>query len=90
MLSESIASGRPRRVYLTAGHVGGMKRRHVTLLRLLVGLCAALLVGGVVTDLLATRIWPSLFVGIPAGLVAGAVTAVVVGRWLRRHASGDE
>ncbi|MFB6077125.1 MAG: hypothetical protein ABEI31_03480 [Halodesulfurarchaeum sp.] len=46
------------------------------------GLLVALLVGLGVTAALEQVIWPSLLVGIPSGLLAGAVTFVVV--YLRR------
>jgi hypothetical protein len=49
------------------------------------GVLALLLVGGVVTESLASRIWPSLLVGLPAGVLAGAFTAAVVYRRLRRR-----
>jgi hypothetical protein len=62
-----------------------MRRHHATLLSLLAGAVALLVVGVAVTELLASRVWPSLLVGIPAGLVAGTVTTAVVWRWLRRR-----
>ena len=67
--------------------VGRMNRRRATLTSLLAGAVTLVVVGGVVTELLASRIWPSLLVGIPAGVVAGVVTAVVVRRWLRRRSA---
>ncbi len=45
-----------------------------------VGLATFLLVGVAVTELLQSRIEFSLFVGIPAGLVAGALAATLVAR----------
>lgn len=47
-------------------------------LALAAGLATFLLVGVVVTELLASRIAFSLLVGIPAGLFAGAVVATLV------------
>lgn len=49
-------------------------------LPLLAGIAVACVVGVAVTELLATRIWPSLLVGIPAGVAAGVVAMAVV-RW---------
>ena len=42
------------------------------------GLAAFLLVGVAVTELAASQVEFSLFLGIPAGLVAGAITATTV------------
>ena len=64
-----------------------MNRLTSGLVSVVVGSVALLLVGGGVTELLASRIWPSLLVGLPAGILAGAVTAAVVYRQLRRRVS---
>jgi hypothetical protein len=54
---------------------------------MVVGLAAAAVAflgaGIVVTQMLADRVWPSLFVGLPAGTVAGVLTFLVVVRALR-------
>ncbi|WP_158059368.1 hypothetical protein [Halorussus halophilus] len=54
----------------------------------LAAVCSFLLVGALVTEILSTRIWPSLFVGIPAGVVAGIGTYVATYYLLARR-SGD-
>ena len=64
-----------------------MNRLTSGLVSVVVGSVALLLVGGGVTELLASRIWPSLLVGLPVGILAGAVTAAVVYRQLRRRVS---
>lgn len=62
-----------------------MERLTSGLLSVVAGVLSFLLVGGVVTELLASRIWPSLLVGLPVGVLAGAVTAALVYRQLRRR-----
>lgn len=58
-------------------------RLPTTLLALAAGVAAFLLVGAVVTAVLEPRIEFSLFLGIPAGLVAGALTVAGVAYGLR-------
>lgn len=48
------------------------------------GIAAFVLVGVIVTELAAPSIEFSLFVGVPAGLVAGVVTAILVFTGLER------
>jgi hypothetical protein len=52
------------------------------------GVAAFLLVGVAVTELLAARIEFSLFVGIPAGIVAGAVVTALVALGVGRDDAG--
>ena len=59
-----------------------MNVRHL-LLSSLGAAVSFLVVGVVVTELLAERIWPSLLVGIPAGLVAGVVAFALLWSVLR-------
>lgn len=49
------------------------------------GIAAFVLVGAIVTELLAPRIEFSLFLGIPAGLIAGVAAALVVAARLEDH-----
>lgn len=57
-------------------------------LALLAGIAAFLVVGIAVTELLSPRIEFSLFVGIPAGLMAGVVAAAAVALWFGREDAG--
>jgi hypothetical protein len=52
------------------------------LLALTTGLSTFLVAGVAATELLSTRIWPSLLVGIPAGVAAGLAGAAFVYRGL--------
>lgn len=48
------------------------------------GAVTFLVVAVAVTSLLEEVIWPSVFVGVPVGVVAGAVVAVATGAYLGR------
>jgi|AntDeeMinimDraft_4_1070355.scaffolds.fasta_scaffold12740_2 hypothetical protein len=48
------------------------------------GTVAFLVVAVAVTALLEEVIWPSVFVGVPVGVVAGAAVAVATGAYLGR------
>jgi membrane protein implicated in regulation of membrane protease activity len=60
----------------------------------LLGLVSLFGVGLVVTAYLEPYVWPSLLVGVPAGLVAGVLVTVVsywlLTRWQRRAAAQHE
>ena len=45
-----------------------------------VAIIVFLLVGVGVTEILLDKIWPSLFVGIPAGIIAGIVAYNIMSR----------
>ncbi|WP_380677741.1 hypothetical protein [Salinigranum sp. GCM10025319] len=53
---------------------------------LLAGVVALLVVGVGVTEALAPHVWPSLLVGIPAGIAAALFAGVSVWLWLRPNA----
>jgi len=48
------------------------------------GTVAFLVVAVAVTALLEEVIWPSVFVGVPVGVIAGAAVAVATGAYLGR------
>lgn len=64
-----------------------MNLKHIAL-AVLAGIAAFLIVGIAVTELLSPRIEFSLFVGIPAGLLAGVVTVIAVALGLGRDEPG--
>jgi preprotein translocase subunit SecF len=57
---------------------------------LLVGVVALLAVGVGVTEALAPHVWPSLLVGIPAGLAAALLAGGAVWWWLGRRRTRHE
>jgi hypothetical protein len=54
------------------------------LVPLAAGAVAFLVVAVAVTSLLREVIWPSVFVGVPVGVIAGAAVAVATGVFLDR------
>jgi protein-S-isoprenylcysteine O-methyltransferase Ste14 len=57
---------------------------------LLAGVVALLVVGVGVTEALAPHVWPSLLVGIPAGLAAAVLAGLSVWWWLGRRQTRGE
>lgn len=55
------------------------------LLSVLVGVATFLVVAVAVTSLLRDVVWPSVFVGVPAGVIVGAAAAIGTGLYLNRR-----
>ena len=64
-----------------------MKTLPKILLALLVGIFAFAIVGVGVTAALDPYIWPSAIVGLPLGVLAGALAAFATSRYLGRRAA---
>lgn len=75
---------RTAEVYPLGGRIRGMDTATRTAASLLAGVVALLVVGVGVTEALAPRVWPSLLVGIPAGVAAALLAGVSVWWWLGR------